>query len=595
MDAAAPELRLAGGALELVAAVCRLRQGDKVVEAAGDRWSTEDGGLVCDAGPLRIRVGLRWGRRRLDLRLTARAAAAAEVLAIGLSFRPAIAGGFPNWVVYDGYQSWDSAGILPWDAAPTSWWRCGLADSAGSGVALTALSAARHATRFDLGPDEVRWLQVAPPAGGGDQPVWRTATTPNFEAEPLRLAAGPDVRELLAASLPKLARTSGAPPRGWLSWYHLGIWVDAAAVLANSALLAEGAAGDLRPAVVQIDDGWQIAYGDWRPNTKFPDLASLCAELGRRRQVPGIWTAPFLVSAGADLAGTAPEAWFLRDPASGERLVDQQHTVFGPMYVLDPREAGVRRHLTAVFRELRQLGFRYFKIDFLYAGAYSGLPAFRQALQAIRRGTGTDAYLLACGAPALPVAGLVDGCRIGPDTCTPWPDLTTGEPQPTFFGDEVRNVIRNVAAHADLARWFQTDPDVAVAGGTLSLGRARQLLTAVALCGGLYFVSDDLRVLDPERLALVANPALAAIAAGGPARPDWEPEAGDLPPRTWRRVQDLVAVFNFGRNRFEHRIDVPGGRLAHDVWSGEQLRARQGAVKVSVGPDDVCLIRFDPS
>ncbi len=595
MDEAAPELRLAGGSLELLDAVCRFRRGEEVVETAGGGWTQDGEALVCEAGAVRLRLRVRRRRRWHELYLTARSTAGVQVEALGLRFRP-LSEPPARWLLYDGYQSWDPAGVADLEQARSarrSWWRCGLGDDTGAGVAMVAASAKRHATRFDVAAGEIAWLQVAPPLGEGNQPVWSSAETAEFESEPLRIAAGRDVRAELASCLARLARTWGPPPRGWLSWYHNGIWVDAEAVLANSELLAAGVAGDLAPAVVQIDDGWQQAYGDWVPNTKFPDLAGLCRELAGRNQTPGIWTAPFLVSAGSGLAGTAPDSWFLLNPATGGRLVDPVHTVFGPMYVLDPRVLPVRRHLTQVFATLRAQGVRYFKIDFLYAGAYAGIEGLRRGLAAIRRGAGSDAYVLACGAPLLPVAGLADGCRIGPDTCTPWLDFASGEPQPTFFGDEVLNVIRNVAARSDLGPWFHTDPDVAVAGGTLTAARARQLITAVALCGGLYFLSDDLRALAPERLALIANPAFAAIAAGGRAAPAWEPDGRDLPASTWRRGQELLAVFNHGHTPLARTVEVPAGAAARDVWTAEALRSTDGLLTLEVEPEGVRLIRFE--
>lgn len=589
MDGPLPELRLAGGALTLTAAFCRLRRDGAMVELTGRSWRRRGAELEVDAGPVRFTVRTRARRGLQELTVLASASEPVEVDALGLAFEANLDGATPAWLLYDGYQSWDQAGITALgDGSRTaqSYWRCAVAGDSGAGVALAAGAARRHVTRFDFAAGELRWLQVAAPAGGASHPVWRSHESAEFRSEPLRVRGGADVRAAARACLPRLARTEGPAPHGWLSWYHNGIWVDADGVLANARLLPEGAG-----AVIQIDDGWQQAYGDWVPNTKFPDLAGFCEDLEARDQVPGIWTAPFLVSAGSDLAGSAPESWFLRD-AGGGRLVDPRHTVFGPMYVLDPRRPAVRRHLTDVFRRLRGAGFRHFKIDFLYAGAYAGLEAFRAGLTAIRRGAGADAYLLACGAPLLPVAGVADGCRIGPDTCTPWLDLTTGEPLPTFFGDEVLNVVRNVAWRSDLSPWFQTDPDVAVTGGTLTAAKARQLMTAVALCGGLYFLSDDLRVLAADRREIALRPELRDIAAGGAATPDWEPNGRDLPPSIWRRGGELAAVINHGSVMVTREIDVPAGSVARDVWSGESLAATGGRLKLDVEPEGVRLIRF---
>jgi len=176
-------------------------------------------------------------------------------------------------------------------------------------------------------------------------------------------------------------------PRGWLSWYHFGPWVSKDHVLQNSARLVEGAWKHLGHKLIQIDDGWQVAYGDWFENEKFqPGLRHLSAELASRGQITGVWTAPFLVSASADLATNAPENWFVRDPVSGRRAVDPRHVVFGPMHILDAGNPEVQAPLETTFSRLRAAGIGYFKIDFLYAGAYAGTAALRSGVEAIRAG-----------------------------------------------------------------------------------------------------------------------------------------------------------------------------------------------------------------
>ena len=407
----------------------------------------------------------------------------------------------------------------------------------------------------------------------------------------MALSAGPDVR----AELRRVAggRPLPDPPAGWLSWYHYGPWIGRSDVLDNSARVLEPdlAGGGYR--VIQVDDGWQNAYGDWEPNSKFAHLKELCAELAGRGQVPGVWTAPFLVGAASDLAGSAPESWFVRDPASGLRAVDHLHTVFGPMHVLDARRREVRDHLERVFAQLRGYGFRYFKIDFLYAGAYAGIGALRAGIRAIRRGAGEDAYILACGAPLLPMRGLVEGCRIGQDTCTPLFDFESGEPLPTYFGEEILSVARNVAARAHLDGWFQLDPDVALAGGNSDLEQARQLVTAVALSGGPYFLSDNLTTLAPERLALLTNPEVAALAAAEPAVGDWDPHPRDHPPRIWRRPDGVTAVFNWTAQPVASEVDVDGAERLRDVWSGEAVDCPRGRVSLAVPANGVRLVRPD--
>ena len=93
---------------------------------------------------------------------------------------------------------------------------------------------------------------------------------------------------------------------GWLSWYHHGPWIEREELLAHARLLAGEEYRGLGYRLIQLDDGWQDAYGDWQPNTKFPGgICALSRDLGQLGQTTGLWTAPFLVSASADEASQA--------------------------------------------------------------------------------------------------------------------------------------------------------------------------------------------------------------------------------------------------------------------------------------------------
>jgi alpha-galactosidase len=379
-------------------------------------------------------------------------------------------------------------------------------------------------------------------------------------------------------------------PRGWLSWYHLGPWVHRQDILDHSELLAGERYGGLGYRIVQLDDGWQEAHGDWVPNWKFRGgLRPIADELAGRGQTLGVWTAPFLVNASSQLSARAPGDWFVLDPSTGERLVDPRHVVFGPMHVLDGSHPDVQAHLRDTFSRLREEGIRYFKIDFLYAGAYPGIAALRSGVGAVRQGVG-DAYLLASGAPLLPVADLVDGCRIGPDTATPFYDFEWGGAKPTVFTDEVISVARNAAALTHWAARFQIDPDVALVGGNLELEQGRQLVTVAVLAGGPFFASDDLRELAPERLALLTNPEVLSLAGGAPALPDWEPDQTGRPATHWRR-DDVLAVFNWTPAGQTVRVRAPGALSARDLWERRELPDFRDDAVLEVPAQGVRLLR----
>jgi alpha-galactosidase len=575
------------GGCENLRAVCTLADGS-LHESAG--WNGLRSPWTADCGPLRITLEAETDGGQVRLALSAEATSAAAVSGVGIATSPLVEDAMPGWWIYNGYQSWDPADVTAAAGSPpTSWWTAAVASRDGGGIAIASRGAKRLATRFDLREGRLTALEGAP--SGAPPVAWDARAGDQLVLEELLLTGSAGVW----AALKQVAggvRQETRVPVGWLSWYHYGPWVSEEDVVANARVLKHGALHGLGYRVVQIDDGWQQAYGDWKTNTKFgKGFAEVAATLRGEGQVTGVWTAPFLVSVGADLAAEAPEEWFLKDPVTGERLVDPVHISFGPMNVLDARRPEVIQHLESVFKDLHAAGIRYYKIDFLYAGAYAGLEAFRAGIAAIRRAVG-DSYILACGAPLQAVAGLVEGCRIGQDTATPIYDFESGRPLARIFGDEVLWIARNVACRNHLDGWFQLDPDVALVGANLSLAQARQLVTAVALSGGPFFASDALLELDPDRLALLTNPEVLALVGGPPAVPDWEPDSDRLA-GIWRRGDQLLAAFNWNGPPRRLYIEVEGSMVARDLWQKADLPLVDGALELELTESGVRLLRFE--
>lgn len=260
----------------------------------------------------------------------------------------------------------------------------------------------------------------------------------------------------------KLGKTRLAtPPRVWCSWYSLYRWIDEASI--NNTL---SGVDSLPFDVIQVDDGWQVAYGDWVPNRKFSSgmnkLASDIQSTGRRA---GMWIAPFMASKKSTLYHRHPD-WLLRD--ENGKHVQVGLTWEGRPYALDTSHPEFLEWLTKMIQTVRSWGISYLKLDFLYAGAlrgrrYKNIPreqAYRNALQVIREAAG-DAYILACGAPIIPSLGLVDGLRIGPDVTPYWVNKPLVEWLNNPSEASTVNAIRTSLHRLWLQPIVHTDPDVA--------------------------------------------------------------------------------------------------------------------------------------
>jgi alpha-galactosidase len=314
----------------------------------------------------------------------------------------------------------------------------------------------------------------------------------------------------------EFAGRAGVPPAGpravppvWCSWYQYYAAVTQDDILANLAAM-----DDLRVpvGVVQIDDGYQAAPGDWlQPSGRFPDLPGLVRRIRDAGRRAGIWIAPVLVGRSSHLLRNHP-GWVVRDAAgepvfTGARCGGQESTA------LDVTHPDAAAYLSGVLRAMRGWGVDYFKIDFMYAGAcegrrhedVTGVQAYRRGLRLIREAIGPQALLLGCGAPILPSVGLVDAMRVGPDIAAGY-EPADGSPS----GPSQRAAARNTVARAwQQGRFWVNDPDCLLARPGVQ--RREDWAEVVARYGGLRSSGDGLRNLDPwgletTRRLLVPSP-----------------------------------------------------------------------------------------
>ena len=336
-------------------------------------------------------------------------------------------------------------------------------------------------------------------------------------AERLYLATADTPEAALAALSAELVEAHAAdpfrpkrPPGGWFSWNSAFAAVDASLVRSQLDVIQTR----LLPAglpLVEIDDGWERAWGDWRDNAKFPGgLPALADEIRSRGLVAGVWLAPFLVDVTAPAAGGDPSL-FVRGP-NGAPLVHSPPGVAGSYYVLDGTNPLAMAIVTDQIRRLATGGYTLFKLDFLYAGALAGqraqdvtgVEALRAGLALIRESAGPGAILNACGAPILPVIGLGDSLRVGADTAFSGLNVS-------FM--MVASAARSLAARRHLWPLVWPDADQAQLRPPLTLAEARVSAVSAALAGAPYSLGDNLAQLDPALLDVALDPTLLDLAA----------------------------------------------------------------------------------
>lgn len=299
------------------------------------------------------------------------------------------------------------------------------------------------------------------------------------------------------------------PSRVWSSWNSFGQNISQEILLPTLRDLQ-----GLPFHVFQIDEGWQQEVGDWEPNSRFIDgMEVMASEITKHGFQPGLWLAPLLVSPKSNLF-REKAAWLLRDD-TGE-LVKAGHNWGNYTYALNTSLPDVKHWLVQLFQKLRDYGFSYFKLDFLYVGALKGQGAdeglsrersMRETLTLIRNAVGEDVYLLASGAPILPSLGIVDGLRIAPNV-TPYWDV---EERSFMMNDlswpSTRNAIRTAVHRLWLTQLLELDPDVVFFRTKFNLldNQQKRYLLALAHITKFKSTSDPVEWLDKAEKSQMIN------------------------------------------------------------------------------------------
>lgn len=323
------------------------------------------------------------------------------------------------------------------------------------------------------------------------------------------LACGVE-EEVFSVYATRLAERFGASPakpapRVWCSWYSL--YTDISEE--RFKRIINGLDG-LPFDVLQVDDGWQMAVGDWTPNTSFPSgMAALAGDIHRTHRQAGLWLAPLIAVRSSSLYRQHPD-WFLRD--EHDRPVSAGINWGEPLYALDTTLPEVTDWLADLVRQVRAWGYDYLKLDFLYAGALKGkrsrdIPredALHQVLLAIRQASG-DAFILTCGVPILPALGACDALRAGPDVAGIWESRRDAHLFSNPATPAGRNAVRTFVNRLWLQPLLHLDPDVVYFGEKSSslTPVQRALLQEMAQVARFKATSDLPQQLTPdERQAL---------------------------------------------------------------------------------------------
>ncbi|MHC1591483.1 MAG: alpha-galactosidase, partial [Candidatus Helarchaeales archaeon] len=425
------------------------------------------------------------------------------------------------------------------------------------------------------------------------------------------------------------AKTWPSIPKGWCSWYHYYQNISEQETIKNLEFISAHA-DDIPVDFFQLDDGYQIRAGEWEANPKFPSgLASLASRINEHGYIAGIWTAPFFVSNKSKLIKQHPE-WFLKD--SRDKLIvaglegfentkyRYLYALTSCSYALDCTHPEALQFLKNLFVKLKEWGFRYFKIDFLYAAALEAkrnnpkltrAQAYRKGLETIRSAVGDDSFILGCGAPLGPAIGIVNGMRVSTDTAPSWNPLIRKLGIALLGLDNLPSVVS--AMHNDILlsmmheKLWINDPDCLMIRDhdtSLTEEEVRTQISIIGLTNGIYMLSDDFSHVSAARISLIKKFAPLPIKMNPAVPLDLFDSTPSKPPSLFgTRIETsfdtwwIIAVINWEDRPKD--IELKFNKLGlsqdtryhvHEFWSDKYLGIHENQITLEKIPKHACRL-----
>jgi alpha-galactosidase len=307
---------------------------------------------------------------------------------------------------------------------------------------------------------------------------------------------------------------------GWCSWYYYYTKISQNEMISNLEFFKRRP--DMPIGLVQLDDGYQTEISDWGIdppyvfNEKFPrGLKWLVDQIHEGKYNAGLWVAPFFTNKDAKLCQSHPN-WVLRDAKS--KPVKTTYNWGNWQYSLDLSIDEVTAHVERLANTVsRSWGFDFLKIDFIFSGEayngcyqnlkYSRAQILRRGVEAVRKGMGDEKVILGCGAPLGPCVGLVDVMRIGPDTAAVWSPMDVIANFAKVYIPSLRACLKSTIQRSYMHKtYWINDPDCVVVRrnkSKLSLEEVLLQLTVFGLSGGQVLISDDMPLVDTDRIEIL--------------------------------------------------------------------------------------------
>jgi len=408
---------------------------------------------------------------------------------------------------------------------------------------------------------------------------------------------------------------SGAFPAGWNSWDYYRWTITEEEVLKNAEFIANDPVLSKHIKRIIVDDGWQYCYGEWEANHYFPNgmkyLADKLTELGFE---PGLWFAPTIVEPHSPIAQMDYD---MLACSEGGQPCFAYECMGRKGFLLDPTQDKVDKHLRKIFNRYADMGYKYFKLDFMGQTlkarkfANSKIPhseIARLIVKSVYEEVNDRATVLGCNYQFKGGTDFVDAVRIGGDIHAQWHSIKSNTVSVAARFWSNRRLWINDPDFA-LCRAFDTsdekdinrlqpclisvspedhDPETG-AFMQVDIKRAQSeiLLSVVLAAGGAVNLSDKMYMLNESGLDLARRTVAAEV--GKTAIP-LDLFKSDLPAHWLQKVGDKhrILLINWSDEAKEMTFNLNqygiNSNQAVNFWNDEAVKIDQGKITTILEP-----------
>lgn len=313
-----------------------------------------------------------------------------------------------------------------------------------------------------------------------------------------------DINKSLNAYYKKMKPKSDRKLFGYTSWYNHYQKINETIIL-NALEKA-----DPRFELFQIDDGYETHVGDWLhvDKRKFPNgLEPIIDKIKEKNMLSGIWLAPFVAETNSDIFKNHYD--YIAKYSNGKPVFAGGN--WSKFYSLDLDNPDAVEYIKKCLKHYKDLGFDFFKLDFLYGASKKPMKGKTHAETAefaynlINEVIG-DRLILGCGAIISNSYMKFDYLRIGPDITLIFDDV--------FYMKHMHRERISTKITLQNTIWrnmmnenaFLNDPDVFLLRDDnikLTKKQKEAVLLINSLFGSLLMTSDNPLDYDEEKKKLL--------------------------------------------------------------------------------------------